>query len=192
MPLIVFQLTSQQLPAKHQHRVVEYYPRASDPDVSVDGSMQAIFCPTSIMFQLRIDVPQEITREVDGLETKWTVNGSLPLMLLINGLSPDDSSTVLKNLTAPRITKAHWPVSVNPAPDGFETFDFHTTIDVMARCSEEQPDLQDLDINIALLHSSVKNACIRVTHRPPFLAKAPRRKKMPANEIRDAIDMHPH
>ena len=107
MPLIIFQLTSQQLPAKHQPHVVEFYPRAPDPHVTVDGTMQAIFCPTSTMFQLRVDVPQEITREVDGVETKWTVNGCLPLMLLMNGLSPDDSSTVLKNLTAPRITKAH-------------------------------------------------------------------------------------
>ena len=126
------------------------------------------------------------------METKWTVNGSLRLMLLINGLSPDDSSTVLKNLTAPRITKAHWPVSVNAAPDGFKIFDFHIPMDVMARFYEEQPALQDFDINIALLHSSVKNACIIVTHQPPFRANAPRRKKMPANEIRDAIDMHPH
>ena len=192
MPLMFLQLTSQQLPAKQQPRVVEFYPRACDPHVSVDGTMQAIFCPTSTMFQLRIDLPQEITREVDGVETKWTVNGSLPLMLLINGLSPDDSSTVLKNPTAPRITKAHWPVSVNAALDGFKIFDFHIPMDVMARFYEEQPALQDLDINIALLHSSVKNACIIVTHQPPFRANAPRRKKMPANEIRDAINIHPH
>ena len=192
MPPIIFKLTYQQLPAKHQPRVVEFYPRVSDPHVSVDGTMQAIFCPTSTMFQLRINVPEEIAREVDGVETEWTVNRSLPLMLLINGLSPDDSSTVLKNLTAPRITRADWPVAVNAAPDGLKIFDFHIPIDVMARFYEEQPALQDLDINIALLHSSVKYACIIVTHQPPFRANAPRRKNMPFNEIRDAIDMHPH
>ena len=126
------------------------------------------------------------------METKCTVTGSLPLMLFINGLSPDDSSTVPKNLTAPRITKDHWLVSVNAAPDGFENFEFHIPMDVMARFYEEQPALQDLDINIALLHSSVKTACIIVTHQPPFRANVPWRKKMPANQIRDAIDMHPH
>ena len=49
MRLIIFQLTSQQLPAKHQPCVVEFYRRASDPHVSVDETMQAIFCPTSTM-----------------------------------------------------------------------------------------------------------------------------------------------
>ena len=83
-------------------------------------------------------------------------------------------------------------MSVNAAPDGFKIFDFHIPMEVMARFYEEQPALQDLDINIALLHSSVKNACIIVTQQPPFRANAPRRKKMQANEIRDAIDMQPH
>ena len=113
MPLIIFQLTSSQIPKGHIPSVVEFHPRTHGDDPRPEAPL---FTPTQSLFQIRLDVPTEISRMVDGHETKWNISGSLPLMLLINGLSPDDSSTILHNLSAPRITKAHWPVAVPPPP----------------------------------------------------------------------------
>ena len=191
-PLIIFQLTSKPLAKDHVPKVVEYYPRAQEPAVSVDGHTRPLFTPTSTNFQIRLDVPQDIVRDIDGTETRWHISGTLPLMLLINGLSPDDGSTVLRNITVPRITKNHWPVTVSSAPDGYKVFDFHVPMDIMARFYEEEEALADMGVSFALLHSSIKSCSIIVTHQPPFKPGAQRKKKMPANEIRDAIDMNPH
>ena len=43
-----------------------------------------------------------------------------------------------------------------------------------------------------LLHSSIKEASVIVTNGPPYRKDAPRRSKMPANEIPTAIEMNPH
>ena len=115
MPLIIFQLTSQQIPRGHVPNVVEFYPRTHSDDTSPETPL---FTPTQSLSEIRLDVPTEIIRTIDGQESKWNISGSLPLMLLINGLSPDDSSTILHNLSAPRITKAHWPVVVSSPPRG--------------------------------------------------------------------------
>ena len=189
MPLIIFQLTSAQLPKGHVPKVVEFYPRLYVADPNSDSPL---FTPVQSLFQIRLDVPNEITRTIDGADTHWSISGSLPLMLLINGLSPDDSSTILHKLTAPRITKSHWPVAVSSATDGFKVYDFHVPLEVLAKFYEEQMALADMDVHFGLLHSSIKEASVIVTHQPPFRKGAPRRSKMPANEIRTAIEMNPH
>ena len=97
MPLIILQLTSSQIPKGHVPNVVEFCRKTHSDDSRPEAPL---FTPTQSLFQ---------TRTIDGQETKWNISGSLPLMLLINGLSPDDLSTMLHNLTAPRITKAHCP-----------------------------------------------------------------------------------
>ena len=83
---------------------------------------------------------------VDGQETKLNISESLPLMLLINGLSLDESSTIRHNLSAPRITKALWPVAVSCPPARYKVYDFHVPIDVLAQFYEEQMALADMDI----------------------------------------------
>ena len=170
MPLIIFELTLSQIPKGHVPNVVEFYPRTHSDDTRPETPL---FTPTQSLFQLRLDVPTEIIRTIDGQETKWNISGSLPLMLLINGLSPDDSSTILHNLSAPRITKAHWPVAVSSPPEGFKVYEFHVTMDVLAKFYEEQLALADMDIRFGLLHSSIKEASIIVTHQPPFKKGAP-------------------
>ena len=55
---------------------------------------------------------------------QWNITGSLPLMLLLNGLSSDDTSTILKELQFPRITKSCWPVLINSAPENYKPFGF--------------------------------------------------------------------
>ena len=184
MPLIIFQLTSSGIPKGHVPNVVEFYPRTHSDDTRPETPL---LTPTQSLFQIRLDVPTEIIRTIDGQETKWNISGSLPLMLLINGLSPDDSSTILHNLSAPRITKAHWPVAVSSPPEGFQVYDFHVPMAVVAKFYEEQLALADMDILFGLLHSSINEASVIVTHQPPFKKGAPRRSKMPANEIRTAI-----
>ena len=112
-PLVLFQLTSSPLPRNHIPQTIGYFPRNVD---ATEPLPPTVHTPQSSLFQVRVDVPNDITREVDGLEVKWHISGSLPLMLMLNRLNPDDTSTVLKELTIPRITKAFWPVMVNSPP----------------------------------------------------------------------------
>ena len=71
-------------------------------------------------------------------------------------------------------------------------YDFHVPIDVLAKFYEEQLALANMDIRFGLLHSSIKEALVIVTHQPPYRKDALRRGKMPANEIHTAIEMNPH
>ena len=147
--------------------------------------------PQSTLFQIRVDVPIDITREVDGVEVKWHISGSLPRMLMLNGLNPDDTSTILKELTIPRITKTFWPVIVNSAPEGYKSFDFFVPFDVLGNFYDEQPALMDMGVSIGLLDKSVKESSLFITNQPRSQKGGPRRRKPPADEVRTAIEMNP-
>ena len=47
-------------------------------------------------------------------------------------------------------------------------YDFHVPMDVFATFFEEQLALADMDIRFGLLHSSLIEASVIVTHQPPF------------------------
>ena len=187
-PLIIFQLTSVPLPKGHVPQTIGYFPRNVD---STQPIPPQVHTPQASLFQVRLDVPVDITREVDGVEVKWHISGSLPLMLMLNGLNPDDTSTVLKELTIPRITKSFWPVIVNSAPDGYRLFDFFVPFNVLGNFYDEQPALMDMDVSIGLLDRSVKESSIIITHQPRFQKGAARKRKFPSDEVRTAIEMNP-
>ena len=111
-------------------------------------------------------------------------------MLMLNGLSLDDTSTVLRDIIAPRITKEHWPIPAKENPDGYKIFDFHVPLDVLARFWEEQDALEEMKISLGLLHESVKPTSLIITHQPQYVKGGPKRKKMLSPEIRDAICMN--
>ena len=187
-PLIIFQLTSVPLPKGHVPQTIGYFPRNVD---STQPIPPQVHTPQASLFQVRLDVPIDITREVDGVEVKWHISGSLPLMLMLNGLNPDDTSTVLKELTIPRITKPFWPVIVNSAPDGYRLFDFFVPFNVLGNFYDEQPTLMDMGVSIGLLDRSVKESSIIITHQPCFQKGAARKRKFPSDEVRTAIEMNP-
>ena len=187
-PLIIFQLTSVPLPKSHVPQTIRYFPRNVD---STQPIPLQVHTPQASLFQVRLDVPVDITREVDGVEVKWHISGSLPLMLMLNGLNPDDTSTVLKQLTIPRITKSFWPVIVNSAPDGYRLFDFCVPFNVLGNFYDEQPALMDIGVSIGLLDRSVKETSIIITHQPRFQKGAARKRKFSSDEVRTAIEMNP-
>ena len=187
-PLVLFQLTSSPLPRNHIPQTIGYFPKNVDPSEPIPPTVHT---PQSTLFQVRVDVPIDITREVDGLEVKWHISGSLPLMLMLNGLNPDDTSTVLKELTVPRITKAFWPIMVNSAPDGYKLFDFFVPFDVLGNFYDEQPALMDMGVSIGLLDRSVKESALIITHQPRFQKNGPRRRKLPSDEVRTAVELNP-
>ena len=187
-PLVILQLTSFPLPKNHIPQTIGYFPRNVD---SAEPVPSHVHTPQSTLFQIRVDVPIDITREVDGVEVKWHISGSLPLMLMLNGLNPDDTSTVLKELTIPRITKTFWPVIVNSAPEGYKIFDFFVPFDVLGNFYDEQPALMDMGVSIGLLDKSVKESSLVITNQPRFQKGGPRRRKLPADEVRTAIEMNP-
>ena len=113
--LVIFQLTSFPLAQNHIPQIIGYLSRNVD---SFEPILSNVHTPESTFFQIRVDVPTDITREVDGVGVKWHIFGSPPLMLMVNGLNPEVTSTVLKELTIPRITKTFWQVIVNSAPEG--------------------------------------------------------------------------
>ena len=185
-PLILFQLTSFPLPKSHIPKTIGYFPR----DVDVPDSHPTIHKPKSTLYHLRLDIPTEINKEIDGTEVRWRISGSLPLMLLINGLSPDDSSTILNEIQIPRITKSYWPIMIKSAPEGFKLFDFFVPYDVLGKFYDEQPALMEWGISIGLLDRSIKEPSIIITHQPKFEKGQKPQKKMPANDIRVAIEMN--
>ena len=67
MPLIIFELTSSQIPKGHVPNVVELYPRTHSDDIHPET---LLFKPTQSLFQIRLDVPIKIIRIIDGQETK--------------------------------------------------------------------------------------------------------------------------
>ena len=105
-PLIFFHLTSFPLSKNHIPQTVGYFP------VNVDSTKPIparVFTPQLSLLQVRLDVPVGITREVDTVEGKWHISGFVLLMVMLNGLNPDDMSTRLTEISISRITKAHWP-----------------------------------------------------------------------------------
>ena len=187
-PLVLFQLTSSPLPRNHIPQSIGYFPRNVDPTEPLPPTVHT---PQSSPFQVRVDVPIDITREVDGLEVRWHISGSLPLMVMLNGLIPDDTSTVLNELTIPRTTKAFWPVIVNSAPDGYKLFDFLVPLDVLQNFYDEQPALMDMGVSTGLLDGSVKESALIITHQHRFQKNGPRRRKIPSDEVRTAIELNP-
>ena len=137
-------------------------------------------------------MPEDIVRDIQGTEIRWNIIGILPLMLFINGLSPDHGSTVLRNRIVPHITKHHWRVTLSSAPDGYKAFDFDVPMDAMGRFYVDDEALADMGVSFALLHSSIKSCSIIVARQPPFNPGGEPKKKLPANEIQDAIHMNPH
>ena len=185
-PLIIMQLTSAVLPKEHTPKTVELFPK--QPEATTQSPH--LYCPQASLLQLRIDIPSTVTLNVEGTDVVWNITGTLQLMLLLNGLSPDDTSTVLKGIVAPRITKQYWPIPATSAPDGFRIFDFHVPLDVLSRFYEGQDALSEMHVSLGLLHDSVEDNALIITHQPRFQKNAPKKKKMPSNEIRDAIELN--
>ena len=102
-PLIIFHPTSLPLHKNHVPQNVGYAPKDVPSNESVPPS---IHTPASTLFHVCVDVPTSMKREIDGIDVQWYITGSIPLMLLLNGLSPDDTSTILNELQIPRITKS--------------------------------------------------------------------------------------
>ena len=184
-PLILMHLTSIQLPKKHHAKTVEFFPRLTPTETA-----DKVYEPHPSLFQLRIDVPNKVVLDVEGTEVVWDITGTLPLMLMLNGLGPDDTSTVLRDIVVPRITKDHWPIPVNSSPDTHKIFDFHVPLDVLSRFYEEQDALGEMRVSMGLLHESVKDNALVITHQPRSQKGGPKKKKMPSPEIRDAIEMN--
>ena len=142
------------------------------------------------LFQLGIDVPNKVVLDVEGTEVVWDITGTLPLMLMLNGLGPDDTPTVLRDIVVPMITKDHWPIPVNSSPDTHKISDLHVPLDVLSRFYEETDALGEMRVSMGLLHESVKDNALVITHQPRFQKGGLKKKKMPSPEIRDVIGMN--
>ena len=72
---------------------MEFFPRLTPTETA-----DTVYEPHPSLFQLRIDVPNKVVLDVEGTEVVWDITGTLPLMLMLNGLGPDDASTVLRDI----------------------------------------------------------------------------------------------
>ena len=70
--------------------------------------------PKPIIFRIRMDVPIETDGEDEGVHKMRT---PLDWMVLIHGCGCDDTSTDLRPMTEPLITKDFWP-QLPRFPDG--------------------------------------------------------------------------
>ena len=160
-PLILMHLTFNQLPKKHHAETVDFFPRLTPTETG-----DKVYEPHPSLFQLRIDVPNKVVLDVEGTEVVWDITGTLPLMLMLNDLGPDDTSTVLRDMMIQRITKDHWPIPVNPSPDTHKIFCFDVPLDVLSRFYEDQDALGEMRVSMGLLHESVKDNALVITHQP--------------------------
>ena len=80
---------------------------------------------------------------------------------------------------------------MNSAPEGYEISGFFVPFDVLGNFYDEQPALMDMGVSIGLLDKSVKESSLVITHQPRFQKGGPRRRKLPAEEVRTAIEMNP-
>ena len=79
---------------------------------------------------------------------------------------------------------------MNSCLEGFKLFNFHVPIDVVSRFYQEQDALAEMQVYLGLLHESVKDNALVITHQPCLQKEGPKRKKMPSPEIRDAIEFN--
>ena len=77
--------------------------------------------PKPLLFQIRVDVPIENALEE---EPPRYIRTPLDVMLLINGCGVDGTSTDLRAMTHPLITKDFWPVLAKSPPNDHILFDF--------------------------------------------------------------------
>ena len=63
--------------------------------------------------------------------------------------------------------------------------------DVLGNFYNEQPALMDMGVSIGLLDRSVKESALIITHQPHFQKNGPRRRKMPSDEVRTAVETNP-
>ena len=80
---------------------------------------------------------------------------------------------------------------VDSAPEGYKRFDFFVPFDVLGNFYDEQPALMDMGVSIGLLDRSVKESALIITHQPRLQINGPRRRKMPSDEERTAVEMNP-
>ena len=172
---IILQLTSAMIPKNHMAKTVEFFPRQACNIAPNDSAYQ----PQPSVLQLWPDIPSMVSLEVEGTETVWNITGRVPLMLLLNGSNPDDTATCLKDMTAPRLTKKFSPVPVTSSPEGYKKFDSHVPIDVLSRFYEEQDTLAGLQVSLSLLHESVKDSALVMTHQPRYQKGATEKNEMP-------------
>ena len=111
-------------------------------------------------------------------------------MLLLNALSPNDTSTVLNGLQIPRITQSCWPVLVKSAPENYKLFHCFVPFDVLGKFYDEQPALMELVMSIGLLDCPVKDSSLTITHQPRVVKEQNGESKMRTNKIRTAIEMN--
>ena len=146
-PLILMHLSSTPFPKGHIPRTIESFLKDT-----FGTEKPAHFTPEATLFQFRLDIPSRVDVEMEGNTIEWDITGTLPLMLMLNGLSPDDTSTILKDITVPKITKEYWPVVVNASPEGYRIFDFHIPIHTLSRFDDEQESLAEMNISLGLLN----------------------------------------
>ena len=96
----------------------------------------------------------------------WDVMDNVPLMLLLNGLLLDDTSTLLKDMVTPKIAKGYWLVVVNTSRAGYRILDFHALVHILSPCHDEQEALAEWDVPVGLLHRCVKPNSVVISSTP--------------------------
>ena len=63
--------------------------------------------------------------------------------------------------------------------------------DLLGNLYDEQAALMDMGVSIGLLERLVKESALIITHQPRFRKNGPRRRKIPSDEVRTAIQLNP-
>ena len=174
-PLILFHLSSR-TKARHVPSIeVKYVHTIPAPSLIMHK-------PTHTLYHVRLDAPPV-------LEDGTPMRTSMDLLRRLNNLSPDDGSSVLRGMHAPRYPPNCLPQLVSgfgPTSDEVIAWDWFVPQETLTHLQEDGESLKDDGINFGILDNEENDRKVFLTHFPVW-TKNNKTPKYSANKIRDSI-----
>jgi len=114
----------------------------------------------------------------------------LRLLMLMNGMSPDDSSTNFRNCSSYRYPPEYIPLIQRACPEGFVIAHYAVPASIVAQLEEDTQDLTDLGIEWGVISEPLAGS-ILVTHSPNRLAGGGRPARDASPQVRDSMLLTP-
>lgn len=114
----------------------------------------------------------------------------LRLLMLLNGMSPDDSSTNFRNCSSYRYPPEYVPLIQRACPEGFVIAHYAVPAAIVNQLEEDTPDLAELGIEWGVISEPLAGS-ILVTHSPSRLTGGGRPARDASPQVRDSLLLTP-
>ena len=109
----------------------------------------------------------------------------MDLLRRLNHLNPEDGSTILASLAAPRYPITYRPLLVTPCPTGYTVFDWHVPLSILECLRQDEPELLEDRINWSLIGQGDRTVIL--SHFPAWIKGEKRPQKYEASVVRDTL-----